>query len=123
VPELGGENVIPLPAWVDREAWDAFVSMRETDTRKPLTQRGAVRILKRLQAIKDAGLDPNDALDYSTDQRYFDVYPPKQLELPKAGGSADYQRTQERLKAEAERKASPPPARVLEMVKQIRRTA
>jgi hypothetical protein len=118
--------MIPLPSWVDPDAWDAFVQMRETDTRKPckpLTQRGAVRILKRLQAIKDAGLDPNDALDYSTDQRYFDVYPPKQLELPKAGGSADYQRTQERLKAEAERKASPPPARVLEMVKQIRRTA
>jgi hypothetical protein len=108
--------MIPLPAWVDKEAWDAFVAMRQTDTRKPLTPRGAVRILKRLQAIKDAGLDPNDALDYSTDQRYFDVYPPKGMELAKPAVS-DYERTQERLRAEAQRRASPPPPQILAMVR------
>ena len=113
--------MIPLPAWVDREAWAAFVAMRR-EIKKPLNTRSATMILRDLTEIRDKGHNPNDALDQSTLCCWRGVWPMKPRQIEAAEG-ADYQRTQERLRAEAERKASPPPARVLEMVKQIRRTA
>lgn len=107
--------MIPLPAWVDQEAWDAFVLMRR-EIRKPLTERGAVRIMKRLQLLHDAGQDVNEALDQSSDMRWQDVYAVKALDVAKPAVS-DYERTQERLRAEAQRRASPPPPQILAMVR------
>jgi CheY-like chemotaxis protein len=108
----------PLPAWIDREAWDAFEAMRR-EIRKPLTPRGTVRVLKRLQAIHDAGQDANEALDQSSDMRWQDVYPVKALDIAKPAVSG-YEATQARLRAEAARQIAPPPARVLAMVSKRR---
>ncbi len=105
----------PLPAWIDPDAWAAFEDMRR-EIRKPLTERGFTRILKRLTAIHDAGQDVNEALDQSSDMRWQDVYPVKALEVTRAAGS-DYERTQARLRAEAARKPSPPPPQILAMVR------
>ena len=99
--------MIPLPAWIDPEAWDAFVQMRR-EIKKPLTQRGAVRALKRLQEIHDAGQDANEALDQSSDMRWQDIYAVKKLEIARPVVS-DYEQTQRRLKAEAARKGTKPP--------------
>ena len=109
----------PLPAWIEQEAWDAFVQMRE-QIRKPLTPRGAVRLLKRLQQIHDAGQDVNEALDQSSDMRWQDVYAVKALDIQKPVRT-DYERTQERLRAEAKRQISPPPASVLQLASRMRR--
>lgn len=107
--------MIPLPSWIDPEAWDAFVQMR-AEINKPLTQRGAVRCLKRLQAIHDGGQDANEALDQSSDMRWQDIYPVKTLDIQKPAVS-DWQRTRERLESEARRKGSPPPPHLREVFK------
>ena len=66
----------PLPAYVDREAWDGFRDMRKA-IKKPMTVRAAKLILYELQRIKDAGHCPNAALDQSTNHCWADVYQPK----------------------------------------------
>lgn len=70
--------MIPLPAYINQEAWQGFVDMRKAMGRsKPFTTRAAVLILYELQRLKDAGHDPNTALDQSTLRGWADVYPPK----------------------------------------------
>lgn len=112
---------LALPDYIDAEAWDAFVQMRR-EIHKPLTDRGAVRLLKRLQAIHDAGMDVNESLDQSSDMRWQDVYPVKALEIQKPAVS-DYQRTKARLDENTRRKASPPPPEVAEKLNRLRRVA
>jgi hypothetical protein len=83
--------------YIDPDAWAAFVAMRSA-IKKPLTERGADRILRRLAEMHAAGLDVNEALDQSSDMQWQDVYPPKKLEIARpAQGS--YEATQARLKA------------------------
>jgi hypothetical protein len=113
--------MIALPQYIDAEAWDAFVEMRR-EIHKPLTVRGAVQILKRLQAIHDAGQDANDSLDQSSDMRWQTVYPVQALEIQKPAVS-DYQRTKARLDAQTQRKASPPPPEIAERLNRLRRVA
>lgn len=70
--------MIPLPAYIDPEAWTGFVEMRRSMPKsKPFTHRAAVLILKELQKIKDGGGDPNEALDQSTVHGWASVYPVK----------------------------------------------
>jgi hypothetical protein len=52
--------------------------------------------------------------------RWQDVYSVKALDIQKPAKS-DYERTQERLRAEAKRQISPPPAAVLELASRMRR--
>ena len=114
-------TLIALPQYIDAEAWDAFVEMRR-EIGKPLTDRGAVRLLKRLQAIHEAGMDVNESLDQSSDMRWQDVYPVKAMEIVKPAVS-DYQRTKARLDAQTQRKASPIPPEVAARLNQLRRVA
>jgi hypothetical protein len=70
--------------------------MRKT-IKKPLTDRARMLVVYELQRIKDAGHDPNAALDQSTNHCWADVYPPKDKPIEhKAGSAAD--KTQEMLK-------------------------
>jgi hypothetical protein len=63
------------PQWLDKDAWDGFCEMRRSMPKsRPFTPRAAVLILKKLQQIKDAGHDPNAALDQSTLKGWCDVY-------------------------------------------------
>lgn len=102
-----------IPPWIDPEAWQAFADMRLA-IKKPLTDRGAARILKRLQAIHNAGQDANEALDQSSDMRWQDVYPVKGLDIAVASDQ-DYRKTKARLDAESRRKGSAPPDAVVRM--------
>ena len=78
--------MIPLPAYIDPEAWQGFIDMRKAMPKsRPFTMRAAVLILKELQKIKDAGHDPNAALDQSTMRGWSDVWPAKDKEIRRAG--------------------------------------
>lgn len=78
--------MIPLPAWVDQEAWLGFCEMRRK-IKKPLTDRAAKLILAELYDIRDAGHCPNAALDQSTLCGYLDVYPKKDKNIQRVGAS------------------------------------
>ncbi len=48
--------MIPLPGYIDSEAWAGFVEMRKASGRtRPFTVRAATLILFELQRLKDAG--------------------------------------------------------------------
>lgn len=78
--------MIALPQYIDPEAWDGFTDMRRR-IRAPLTPRAAKLILYELQRIKDAGHDPNAALDQSTMLGWRDVWPPKDKQISRAAES------------------------------------
>lgn len=61
-------------------------------------------ILKELQKLKDAGHDPNAALDQSTVHSWADVYVPKEKEIARAPTKAADQ-TQEYLREQREHAA------------------
>lgn len=76
--------MIPLPGYIDPEAWAGFVEMRKASGRtRPFTTRAATLILFELQRLKDAGHDPNAALDQSTRHGWADVYPLKDKPIPR----------------------------------------
>lgn len=75
--------MIPLPAYIDSEAWAGFVEMRKK-IKAPLTTRAAVLILFEIQRIKDAGHDANAALDQSTMKCWRDVWPVKAKEIERS---------------------------------------
>lgn len=77
--------MIALPAYLDSEAWTGFVAMRQSMPKsKPFTTRAATLILYELQRLKDAGHDPNAALDQSTLHGWADVYEPKAKPISKS---------------------------------------
>ena len=94
--------MITLPPWLDREAWDGFVAMRKA-LKVPFTDRAAKLIIKRLSDIREAGHNPNDALDQSTLNGWRDVYVPNRQEIAKKPASAtqDYLRDLESHRAAA----------------------
>lgn len=81
--------MIPLPAYIQPEAWAGFVEMRRAMPKtKPFTARAATLILYELQRIKDAGHDPNAALDQSTLRGWADVWPALDKNIQRAPQSA-----------------------------------
>lgn len=72
--------MIAIPGYLDKDAWEGFCDMRKA-IKKPLTVRAAKLIVYELQRIKDAGHDPNAALDQSTNHCWADVYVPKDKEI------------------------------------------
>ena len=117
--------MIPLPAYIDPEAWSGFVEMRRAMPKtKPFTDRAAKLILYELQRIKDAGHDPNAALDQSTLRGWADVWPAKVKDIELAPGqavaaSAAYLAEQ----TERSRQAVAPPANIKAWVRGIGRAA
>ena len=65
-----------LPSWIDPEAWSGFVDMRRA-TKKPLTARAELLVVKTLYDLRAKGHDPNAALDQSTLHNWADVYQPQ----------------------------------------------
>ena len=87
---------------------------------KPFTNRAAVLILYELQRIKDAGHDPNAALDQSTMRGWADVYPAKAKEIAKAERTESADDNARRKAEEAMRdrsRATKPPAMVHDLLK------
>lgn len=109
--------MIALPSYVDKEAWDGFLEMR-LHIKKPLTIRAAKLVLYELQRIKDAGHDPNAALDQSTNHCWADVYPAKEKPI-QAARSSEADKTRAYLDERASRAPTPIP----EALKRIRRVS
>ena len=76
-----------LPDWLVKEAWEDFVRMRKA-IKKPLTERAMIRSLKKLDALRKEGQDPNAVLDQSVDCCWMDLYPVKNREV--TGIQEDY---------------------------------
>lgn len=94
--------MIPLPAFIDPEAWEGFCEMRKSKGKRiPFTGRAAKLILAELYKLRDAGHDPNAALDQSTKHGWSDVYAPKEKEITKVAAKP-VDKTQEYLKAQEE---------------------
>ena len=102
--------MIPLPAYIDKDAWAGFVEMRKAMPKtKPFTARAATLILYELQRIKDAGHCPNAALDQSVLRGWADVWPAKDKVIERAITSAAEQTRREadaRVLTAEERSAS-----------------
>ena len=77
-----------VPEWIDEDAWAEFVDMRKA-IKKPLTQRAMERAMKRLQALKDAGHDPNASLVQSADHYWMDLYAPRDMPIEKVRRAED----------------------------------
>lgn len=88
--------MVPLPEWIDKEAWEGYCDMRKQKRNQPFTQRAAKMILAELYKLKAAGHDPNAALDQSTLHGWTDVYQPKEKPIERRVTSDD------RIKAEKE---------------------
>ena len=92
---------IPLPAFIDAEAWAGFCEMRKAH-KVPFTSQAAKMILAELYRIKDLGHCPNAALDQSTLNGWKDVWPARDKMIErKAATSSD-----DRIEAEKRAKAS-----------------
>ena len=81
--------MIALPDWIDKEAWEGFCEMRKAMKKIPFTDRAQKMILKSLYDLKQAGHDPNAALDQSTLMGWRDVWPPKEKDIPVIKSQAD----------------------------------
>lgn len=78
----------PIPDFVERETWHAYVKMREA-IKKPITSEfAAKRILKRLEEFKNQGNDANKIIEQSVISNWVDVYP-----IQHKGGGTDGQKT------------------------------
>lgn len=55
----------PLPDWIPRKEWDAYVAMRKT-IKKPLTAEGVPLAIAKLEKLKAHGSAPKEVLDQST---------------------------------------------------------
>jgi len=73
----------PLPAWIDRDAWEGFVEFRRRQERQSRgriawTSRAELLVLKELFRLHAQGHDVNASLDQSVRIGWTDVYAPRQ---------------------------------------------
>jgi hypothetical protein len=68
--------MIPLPAYVDQEAWQGLMEVR-AKLKAPNTAYAQKLLLYEVQRIKDAGHDANEAIKQSVLKGWKDVYCPK----------------------------------------------
>ena len=70
-------NILLLPDWVNREAWDGFVEMRKK-IKKPLTDRAMNLALKDLEKLRLEGHNPIEVLNQSTKNCWQGLFPIKE---------------------------------------------
>jgi hypothetical protein len=111
--------VIPLPHWVDPEAWAEYVDQRKRD-KKALTPRSAKQRLARLYELKAAGHDPNACIDEAINGHWLDFYAPKDKPIErKASNGTGALEELAANRAEWERN-KPDPAKVRSIVESIK---
>lgn len=72
----GAGRASALPDWLDREAWDGFVAMRQS-IKKPLTEAAVPLAIKKLADMRAAGQDPNAVLSQSVINSWQGLFPVK----------------------------------------------
>jgi hypothetical protein len=110
-----------LPAYIDREAWEDYVAMRNR-IKKPMSARRLRQLLARCYELKKAGHDVNQSLDEAADHQWLELYEPKDKTISiKATAEAD--RTQAYI-AEHSRTRDPQAGERLREIKdKLRRVA
>jgi hypothetical protein len=76
-----GAGKFVLPSWIDADAWTDYEEMRASIRKKP-TDRARALIVSKLEAMRNDGHDPADALRRSTMSNWTDVYPPSNAQRP-----------------------------------------
>jgi len=71
------QSPVDLPNWMPMESWENFVGMRK-EIKKPVTERAAKMLIKKLSGLKEEGQNVAEVLDQSTRSGWSDVYPLKQ---------------------------------------------
>lgn len=99
--------MIPIPPFIDPEAWEGFCEMRGSKKSRPFTQRAAKMVLAELYKLRDAGHDPNACLDQSTMHGWSDVYPLKDKPIPKAKTATPINPALDEIKAREQRMSDP----------------
>lgn len=107
--------MIAIPQYLDPDAWQGFEDMRK-QIKKPLTDRARKLIVYELHRIKEAGHDPNAALDQSTNHCWCDVFVPKEKSIEPAK-TQEAQKTQDWI-TEHSRPGTKPPEGWAEQTKQ-----
>ncbi|MXV43487.1 hypothetical protein GS501_00125 [Saccharibacter sp. 17.LH.SD] len=74
-PKKSAQKFAP-PDWVPLEAWAGWVEMRRAKKR-PATQRALELSVKELAKLRDAGNDPGEVLDQSTQNGWQGLFPIK----------------------------------------------
>lgn len=106
-----------LPAYIDRELWDAFWEMRKKmGTRAPVTDFAKKLILKELMKFHGEGYDANNSLEQAIMKGWRGVF---QGEL-RSTRKTDIDPTLARIAAES-KLATPMPAHIREQLAQITR--
>ena len=77
--------MIALPPWVDPELWAEYVAQRIKD-RKAMSPRSERDRIVRLQAIKDAGHDPNAAIAEAINGHWLEFYAPRDKSIERRAG-------------------------------------
>jgi phage replication O-like protein O len=62
-----------LPEWISRNTWDAFLEMRKKK-KAPVTDYAAELIIKKLEAFKNQGADPNGILNQSIEHTWTGIF-------------------------------------------------
>jgi hypothetical protein len=68
-----GTNVPSLPDWIPLESWNGFIESRRK-LRAPLTNRGTVLVLNKLEQLRAQGHDPAALLDEAVERGWKSVY-------------------------------------------------
>jgi hypothetical protein len=76
--------MLSLPVWIDREAWAAYLEMREA-LRKPMTSGAYHQIIANLQGFEAKGLSSTEALNNSVENGWTGVFEPKPTGGPTNG--------------------------------------
>lgn len=74
-------SAFELPEWIDSDAWNGFVEMRQK-LRKPMTDRAKVLMVAKLKGFKAGGHDVAALLNKSTVSGWTDVYAPDSKTQP-----------------------------------------
>ena len=65
-----------LPDWINPDDWKDFSEMRKR-IKKPMTNRAAMAIIKKLETFRNEGYSPEIILENSIRNSWQDVYAPK----------------------------------------------
>ena len=75
-PKKEKNSNIILPPYIPPQLWEEFSQMRK-EKRKPLTERTANGVIKKIEEYRQQGHDPPDLLRRAIDHEWLTVYPRK----------------------------------------------
>ena len=72
------KDMVPLPAWIDKETWDGYLEMRGK-IHSPPTAHAQELVIKALERFRAEGMDPKEILNQSIMNGWRGVFPLKEI--------------------------------------------